>query len=50
MHSGLSFIYLEAVASLGLVVSLSQSVTESVCHVLVKLDKVSIGGSRESPV
>ena len=42
--------FLEAVASLGLVVSLSQSVMESVCNVLVKLDKVSIGGSRESPV
>ena len=36
--------FLEAVASLGLVVSLSQSVTESGSHVLVKLDKVSIGG------
>ena len=42
-------VFLEAVASLGLVVSLSQSVTESVCNTLVKLDKVSIGGSRISP-
>ena len=41
--------FLEAVASLGLAVSLSQSVTQSVCDVLVKLDKLSIGGSRISP-
>ena len=30
--------------------SVTQSVMESVCQVLVKLDKVNIGGSRESPV
>ena len=42
--------FLEAVASLGLVVSLSQSVRESGSQVLAKLDKVSIGWSRRSPV
>ena len=34
--------FLEAVASLGLVVSLSQSVTESVCQHLVKLEEKEV--------
>ena len=30
--------------------SVTQSVTESVCHILVKLDKEGIGESRKSPL